>query len=245
MTFATQNVIDTDQFNECKRVSGRDFLLRIRRSRQKNYRNILIPTPRPARKLMEEVHSKLENRELYIGEKIAPKMFKTNRIDKSGTLTELDYTVYGRMIPLKKIIQHMREMHKDYQRETETNETHTRHLKIWHDHSDILNHTYISILVSTLYDTASFITDEEYRAKYPERPPADVQAMVEKPFLHVLGQSSSSDVDQLSYISVRVEELQNLKAQSGEVRYVMRFFSGDGPARQFEAGHQRGGNFAC
>lgn len=139
----------------------------------------------------------------------------------------------------------MREMHKDYQRETETNETHTRHLKIWHDHSDILNHTYISIMVSTLYDTASFITDEEYRDKYPERPPADVQAMVEKPFLYVLGQSSSSDVDQLSYIPVRVDELQNLKAQSGEVRYVMRFFSGDGPARQFEAGHQRGGNFAC
>lgn len=122
MTFATQNGIDTDQFNECKRVSGRDFLLRIRRSRQKIYRNRSIPTPRPARKLMEEVHSKLQNRELYIGEKIAPKMFKTNRIDKSGTLTELDYTVYGRMIPLTKIIQHMREMHKDYQRETETNE---------------------------------------------------------------------------------------------------------------------------
>lgn len=69
--------------------------------------------------------------------------------------------------------------------------------------------------------------------------------MVEKPFLYVLGQSSSSDVDQLSYIPVRVDDLQNLKAQSGEVRYVMRFFSGDCPARQFEAGHQRGGNFAC
>uniref|UniRef100_A0A8W8MIJ9 Uncharacterized protein n=1 Tax=Magallana gigas TaxID=29159 RepID=A0A8W8MIJ9_MAGGI len=39
-------------------------------------------------------------------------------------------------------------------------------------------------MVSALYDTASFITDEEYRTKYPERPPADVQAMFEKPFLY-------------------------------------------------------------
>lgn len=94
----------------------------------------------------------------------------------------------------------MREMHKDSQQETETNETHTRHLKIWHDHSDILNHMYISTMVSMLYDTASFITDEEYRTKYPERPPADVQAMVEKPFLYILSQSSRSDIDQLTYI---------------------------------------------
>lgn len=127
-------------------------------------------------------------------------MFKTNRNDKSGTLTELDNTVYRRKTPLTKIIQLMREMHKDRQRETETNEIHTRYLKNSHNHSDILNHMNISIMVSTLYDTASFVTDEEYRTKYPGRPPADVQAMVEKPFLYVLGQSSSSDIDQLSYI---------------------------------------------
>lgn len=96
----------------------------------------------------------------------------------------------------------MREMHKDHQRETETNEIHTRYLKNSHNHSDILNHMNISIMVSTLYDTASFVTDKEYRTKYPGRPPADVQAMVEKPFLYVLGQSSSSDIDQLSYIPV-------------------------------------------
>ena len=96
----------------------------------------------------------------------------------------------------------MREMHKDHQRETETNEIHTRYLKNSHNHSDILNHMNISIMVSTLYDTASFVTDKEYRTKYPGRPPANVQAMVEKPFLYVLGQSSSSDIDQLSYIPV-------------------------------------------
>lgn len=72
--------MNTDQLNECKRVSGRDFLLRIQRSRQTIYRNISIPTPRPTRKLMEEIHSKLENRELYIGEKIAPKMFKSTEL---------------------------------------------------------------------------------------------------------------------------------------------------------------------
>lgn len=51
------------------------------------------------------MHNKPENGELYIREKIAPKMFKTNRNDKSGTLTELDNTVYMRKTPQTKIIQ--------------------------------------------------------------------------------------------------------------------------------------------
>lgn len=55
--------------------------------------------------------------------------------------------------------------------------------------------------------------------------------MVEKFFFYVFGQLFSSDVDQLLYILVRVDDFQNLKVQSGEVRYVMRFFSGDGSVR--------------
>lgn len=53
---------------------------------------------------MEEVYSKFENREFYIGEKIVFKMFKINRIDKLGIFIKLDYIVYGRMILLIKII---------------------------------------------------------------------------------------------------------------------------------------------
>ena len=103
------------------------------------------------------------------------------------------------MIPIQKILDQMTETHKDYQRNTDT----TRHLKIWHDHSDILNHSYITIISSTLYDTASFLINDEYKRKYPDHLPADVQAMVEKPFLYILGRSSCNDVDQLFYQSQR------------------------------------------
>lgn len=33
-----------------------------------------------------------------------------------------------------------------------------RHLKIWYDHSDILNHTYISFMASTLYNPNIYLT---------------------------------------------------------------------------------------
>lgn len=125
----------------------------------------------------------------------------------------------------------------------------TRHLKIWHDHSDILNHTYISFMVSTLYDPNLYITNQEYCQKFPDRPPIDVQATVEKPHLYILDQSKSTDQDQLSYTLSRVEDLKQLvePVEIGGVPIfdVMRVFSGDGPARKFEAGQQRGGNFSC
>jgi hypothetical protein len=35
----------------------------------------------------------------------------------------------------------------------------TRNIKVWHDHSDVLNHTYVSFMVSYIYDKANFLTD--------------------------------------------------------------------------------------
>ena len=126
---------------------------------------------------------------------------------------------------------------------------HTRNLKVWHDHSDILNHSYISFMISALYDPAVFLTDDEYKERYPDRPPVDVQAVIERPYLYIFGQSKSSDVDQSSYTATRLEDLNSLHHPTyhhGTAIYdVLRVFSGDGPARQFEAGHQRGGNFSC
>lgn len=64
-----------------------------------------------------------------------------------------------------------------------------------------------------------------------------------------MGQSKATDVDQLSYTSTRLEDINSLHQPTyfkGTAIYdVLRVFSGDGPARQFEAGHQRGGNFSC
>ena len=66
-----------------------------------------------------------------------------------------------------------------------------RHLKVWHDHSDILNRTYFSIMISCIYDRAFYLTNQEYKAKYPDRKPVHVQSLVEKPKMYVFGQSKA------------------------------------------------------
>ena len=195
--------------------------------------------------MTERIQGKLGRKKLYSFERITPKTITTNKIDSSGDLITKDITVYGRMIPLTTIIKEMKEAHKDLQREVSTEGTQVRYIKLWHDHSDILNHSYLSIMASTLYDSECFLTNAEYREKFPERPNVDVQALVEKPFLYILGQSSCSDVEQLSYMPTRIQDLDTLRTQEGSIQYAVRFFSGDGPARQFEAGHQRGGNYSC
>lgn len=45
-----------------------------------------------------------------------------------------------------------------------------------------------------------FLTNQEYREKYPETPLVDIQSAVERPYLYILGQSTSSDLDQRSYL---------------------------------------------
>jgi hypothetical protein len=58
-------------------------------------------------------------------------------------------------------------------------------LKMWHDHSDILNHSYVSFM-TFLYDPINFLTDEEYHSTYPEKP-VNVQSVVERPKLYIFG----------------------------------------------------------
>jgi hypothetical protein len=67
----------------------------------------------------------------------------------------------------------------------------TRIIKVWHDHSDVLNHTYVSFMVSYIYDKANFLTDEEYKSKYQQKKLVNVQAIVERPQLYILGQSGT------------------------------------------------------
>ncbi|VDH99747.1 Hypothetical predicted protein [Mytilus galloprovincialis] len=59
----------------------------------------------------------------------------------------------------------------------------------------------------------------------------------------------SKDTEQISYTPTRPEDPEELR--NGVIfdgipyTFQLRFFSGDGPARQFEAGQQRGGNYSC
>lgn len=48
---------------------------------------------------------KLKTQEINIGEKIAPKLSKINKIDTNGKLTTTETLVYGRKISLTTIVQ--------------------------------------------------------------------------------------------------------------------------------------------
>ncbi|CAC5383132.1 unnamed protein product [Mytilus coruscus] len=118
-------------------------------------------------------------------------------------------------------------------------------LKMWHDHSDILNHSYVNFMTTILYDAANFMTDNENQTLARTTSTTNVQSIVEKPQLYILGRSASKDIDQISYTEARIEDLKQLtnKIRYGDIDLIfkLRLFSGDGPARQFEAGQQRGG----
>lgn len=140
-------------------------------------------------------------------------------------------------------------MNKDQCDFFQVGKQHTRHLKLWHDHSGILNHIYVAIMVSTLCGHSVFLTNEEFHKKIPERTVEDVQRVVEKRYLYILGQSKSSDSDQMTYIDTRVADIQGIHnptlLNGVQIYDKVRVFSGDGPARQFEAGQQRGGHYSC
>ena len=68
-------------------------------------------------------------------------------------------------------------------------------------------------------------------------------------FIFIFFFAGLEDTEQVSYTPTRTEDLEELR--NGVIfdgipyTFQLRFFSGDGPARQFEAGQQRGGNYSC
>ena len=103
-------------------------------------------------------------------------------------------------------------------------------------------------MISCIYDQAVYLTNEEYQQKTGCA--EDIQAKIESPEVYIIARSSSSDVEQLAYIDTRLECVQDmvvpLITHSGNpLTDVMRFFHGDSPARQFECGQQKGGNYYC
>ena len=122
----------------------------------------------------------------------------------------------------------------------------TRNIALWHDTSTIAGHSYLLMMVKCLYDPAIFYTDKEYDDIFHKK--VRVQVEVEKPLIYIIGRCPPTD-DQLKYSYTRLDDLHNLKhnlsTEKGELKDVMRFFHGDGPASSFEIGHQKGGNYFC
>ena len=98
-----------------------------------------------------------------------------------------------------------------------------------------------------MYDTACFLTDDEYYLKYKRR--INFQVAVEKPYLYILARCPSNDL-QILYSEERISDIlkisEPLQSYNGlDIYDVLRSFKGDSPVRQFEAGHHKGGNFFC
>jgi hypothetical protein len=98
MNFAKDNGIDIDQLNTHMKVSGRDIVHRVRRSKKRALKSrVSIPIPRFGKVLKQVVKKS--------GIDIAPKSFEKNVIGSDEKLTSTQTTVYGENIPLKDVIQ--------------------------------------------------------------------------------------------------------------------------------------------
>lgn len=78
----------------------------------------------------------------------------------------------------------------------------------------------------------------------------DVQSLEERPHVYTLGRCEASKVEQLAYTTIRKACLQSLSepvltSNGVQITDIMRFFHGDGPQQEFEAGAQKGGNAGC
>lgn len=136
-------------------------------------------------------------------------------------------------------VSHDESVNRDYLKDIHR----TRHMKFWHDHSGILDHSHYLMMYTWIYDKANYLDDEEYRQKNPQEKDFSVQEFVERPSLYVFGRSAASDADQLLYCETRREDLVLLDEPVLSVEKVafkdrLRFFSGDEPARDFECGQK-------
>lgn len=119
-----------------------------------------------------------------------------------------------------------------------------RHLMVWGDNSTLLNHGHILLTVSAVYDEALYYTNEEMKGRSQGN--IDVQSLVERPHVYILGRCGSSEVEQLSYINTRKACLQTLDAKvttSGGIQItdIMWFFHGNGPSNNMRLGNRKVG----
>ena len=157
--------------------------------------------------------------------------------------SDIDYETFSRekiIFELKRINEYKHDI-KDHETEVLLHRLkmfhHTRHLMMWHDGSTVSNHSHILMMVKCVYDPAIFYTNKEYRAHFHQN--IDINTEVEKPFLYIFGRCPASD-EQLKYIDTRSEDLEEMLIPVEGYTDKMRFFHGDGPACQFEAGQQKG-----
>lgn len=238
---------------------------------------ISMPSMLTTAAIRESISSMIEDGALVLGEPCSPFTLEKTKV-VNGIVVRNTVIFYGRKIPLSQIRRKLILKHEKYMRlltdieidamtrdelqslvgNSETNLINlqsklkslqrTRHLALWHDHSSILGAGYILMTVHVLYESAVFLTEDEYKTKFNES--HHIQQLVEEPELYMLCLSSSSPSDQIATISDRLDcllDLQNpIQSSSGiDIHDKMLFFVGDHPAQAYERGSQIGGNYKC
>ena len=102
-------------------------------------------------------------------------------------------------------------------------------------------------MVAALYDDAIFMANEEYFQLTGIS--TEVQPITEKPYLYILTRYPSTK-QQLIYSEEHLTDILNLKdsltTKDGITIFdVAQTFKDDHPATYYEAGQQKGGNYAC
>ena len=104
------------------------------------------------------------------------------------------------------------------------------------------------LTVQVLWSASIFLTDDEVLRRTGKS--VNVQEIVERPRLYIFARSQDSILEKLTYIETRAEDVLELKwpikSPKGQtIHDHLRFFKGDHPEIQFEAGNSQGGTFPC
>ena len=123
-----------------------------------------------------------------------------------------------------------------------------RNFAVWHDYSTLCGYGIIMVTCKEVYDKILHYTDAEFKAMTGQN--VNVQAMVERPYLHLLAAGSSSAADHIALTVDRLDCIRTmgttLHAQDGsQITDTLRFFNGDKVAQWIESGCQAGGNYKC
>ena len=193
-----------------------------------------MPAP-PSKKVLAELDSSMvEHGELQTGIPCVPITIE-KRVKGKLRTTE----AHSRKFTLVDIRQCLLNRHEKFMRlHSEKDITAKRSLWLWHNHSSLASHGIIAVMVGAFLSESS------------ESESPGVQEFIEEGEIHFIAHGSSSLADQACIIPERLAELEGLNEPlftSGGVCVfdTLKYFKGDKPAAEFEAGISCGGNFPC
>lgn len=122
---------------------------------------------------------------------------------------------------------------------------------LFHNHSinqSLCGYGFILVTCKEVYDKLVHYTNDEYKTL--TRKIVDVQAELERPYIHLLVVGSSSASDHIAFTADRVECVKalDISLQAPDGTHIMdklRFFNGDKVVQWIEGGYQDEGNYKC